>query len=186
MLPLPGPSPRCSPRWATRCRARIYLFAFGPPRCEQARGLPPLGKSGSAWRVPANQRNLFSIMRTSMKLRCFSSPAGRVAVLLVFGGSGVRTAAAATMAEPPPPAPMIVAGPGTARMRIEALDDHIIRLWFKPAGDFSRPPSLALAGAPVARVPLALREEAGAVTLSTAALTVCIDRATLGFEVRGR
>jgi len=81
---------------------------------------------------------------------------------------------------------MIVAGPGSSRVRVEAIDDHIVRIWLKPAGDFSRPQSLALAEAPVARVPLTIREEPGKVFLSTAALTVCIDRGTLGFEVVAR
>jgi alpha-glucosidase len=108
---------------------------------------------------------------------------------LAFAGSFVPIAAAdatATFTPPSPPVPMIVAGPGSSRVRVEAIDDHIVRIWYKPAGDFSRPRSLALAEAPVARVPLALREEPGKVLLSTAALTVRIDRGTLGFEVVSR
>ena len=81
---------------------------------------------------------------------------------------------------------MIVAGPGAAHMCVEAISDHVVRLWYKPAGDFSRVPSLALAEAPVARVPIALREETDAMLLSTAALTVRIDRATLDFAVETR
>jgi alpha-glucosidase len=124
-----------------------------------------------------------------MKLCFLPSPAGRVATLVAFGGLSVIAAAAdraPAIAEPPSPAPIIVAGPGTARVRIEALDEHVVRIWMKPVGDFSRPTSLALAEASAARIPLTLREEADAVTLSTAALTVRIDRATLGFEVRGK
>jgi len=79
----------------------------------------------------------------------------------------------------PPAAPMIVTGPGTERLRIEALDDHIVRIWFKPAGSFSRPLSLAMADAPVARVPLTVREEGGAAVLGTQALAVRVNRATL-------
>ena len=88
-----------------------------------------------------------------------------------------------TLALAAPPAPVVIAGSGTARLRIEALDDHIVRLWFKPAGEFSRPPSLAMAEAPVARIPLAVREEGSATALGTPALAIRVDRATLGFEV---
>ena len=123
-----------------------------------------------------------------MKLRSIPSQAVGIAVLLTLGGIESLAAAdtAAAPADPPPPAPMIVTGTGTARVRVEALDDHIVRIWFKPFGEFSRLPSLAMAEAPAARVPLALREEADAVLLSTAALTVRIDRATLGFQVAAR
>jgi alpha-glucosidase len=106
--------------------------------------------------------------------------------LLAATGLGTKTTAAdsgtpAPLA--PPAAPIVIAGPGTSRLRIEALDDHVVRIWLKPAGDFSRPPSLAMAGAPVARVPLTVREEGGATVLGTQALAVRIDRATLGFDV---
>jgi len=125
-----------------------------------------------------------------MTPRFLSPPSGLLALLAVFAGFCVRTAAAddATTSTPPPapPAPMIVAGPGSARVRVEALDDQILRIWFKPAGDFSRPQSLALAEAPLPRVPITIREEQDAVFLSTTALTVRIDRGTLGFEVVAR
>ena len=87
---------------------------------------------------------------------------------------------------PPPPAPVIIAGPGTARLRIEALDDGIVRLWYKAAGDFTRPPSLATAMAPTTRVPLALKDAGGTAEVSTGTLTVRVDRATLGFDVIDR
>jgi alpha-glucosidase len=121
-----------------------------------------------------------------MILRFLPSRAGRLAVLLFSGGLSAWAAAAdsgATPAETPPPAPVLVTGPGTARLRIEALDDQVVRLWFKPAGDFSRAPSLATAAAPTTRVPLVISKEAGAVIVSTQALTIRVDRATLGFDV---
>jgi len=37
--------------------------------------------------------------------------------------------------------------------RVEALDAHVVRIWFKPGGDFRRAPSLALQDAPAGRVP---------------------------------
>ena len=122
-----------------------------------------------------------------MILRFLPLQAGCLAVLLFSGGLTARVVAADAGAPPPdlspPPAPVIVAGPGTARLRIEALGDQIVRLWFKPAGDFSRKPSLATTAAPTTRVPLVISEEAGAVIVSTQALTIRIDRATLGFDV---
>jgi len=76
-----------------------------------------------------------------------------------------------------------VQSPGEGRLRVEALGDHIVRIWLKPAGEFTRKPSLALETAPAARRPLALEEDAGAVAVRTGALAVRIDRATLGFTV---
>ena len=69
------------------------------------------------------------------------------------------------------------------RLRVEALEAHIVRVWLKPAGEFIRAPSLALEAAPTVRRPLTVSEDAGAVVVRTSALAVQIDRATLGFTV---
>ena len=50
------------------------------------------------------------------------------------------------------PGSLAFAGPGP---RVEALDAGVVRIWFKPDGDFRRKPSLATQDAPSARVPLA-------------------------------
>jgi alpha-glucosidase len=50
------------------------------------------------------------------------------------------------------PAVFAAASPGP---RVEALNESVVRIWFKPGGDFSRKPSLAMEDAPAARVPLA-------------------------------
>jgi len=107
-------------------------------------------------------------------------------LLFVCAGIGVRAAAAAdatTSDLPPPPVPMIVAGSGSARVRVEALMIMSFASGSSLPRFFSRPQSLALAEAPVPRVPLTIRDEQGAVLLSTAALTVRIDRRTLEFDV---
>lgn len=127
-------------------------------------------------------------MRVTTRFGLSRLRTGGLALLFAFCVPSSHAAAANDPAAPLPPAavPMIVPGPGMTRLRVEALSNHVVRLWFKPDGDFSRRPSLALAEAPVARVPLARREEAGDVFLSTAAVTVRIDRATLGFDVVAR
>ena len=76
-----------------------------------------------------------------------------------------------------------VSGPAGARLRIEALDPHVVRLWLKPSGEFSRPRSLALEAAPGGRSPLTRADGAGSVSLGTGALTVSVDRATLAVTV---
>jgi alpha-glucosidase len=76
-----------------------------------------------------------------------------------------------------------VQAPGGARLRIEALDAHFVRVWLKPAGEFEREPSLALETAPVTRVPLTIADHTDTVAVNTGALTVQIDRQTLRFAV---
>ncbi len=61
-------------------------------------------------------------------------------------------------------------------MTVEAPEAHIVRVWLKPAGEFTRQPSLALESAPATRIPLTKTEAAGTVTVGTEALTVRIDR----------
>ena len=79
---------------------------------------------------------------------------------------------------------MTVQAPGGGRLRVEALDPHIVRVWLKPAGEFKREPSLAMGTAPATRISLTTAENGDTVTVGTGALTVRIDRRTLWFEVR--
>jgi len=76
-----------------------------------------------------------------------------------------------------------VQSPAGSRLRVEAPDAHIVRVWLKPAGEFTRQPSLALEAAPATRIPLTIAENDGTVTAGTGALMVRIDRQTLRFEV---
>jgi alpha-glucosidase len=76
-----------------------------------------------------------------------------------------------------------VAGAGGTHLRVEAIDPSIVRLWLKPAGEFTQARSLAMETAPPSRVPLAVSESADAVRLRTGALSISIDRHTLAFEI---
>jgi alpha-glucosidase len=76
-----------------------------------------------------------------------------------------------------------VAGPTGARLRVEALDPHVVRLWLKPSGDFARQRSLAIGAAPDTRSPLTRAEGDDEVSVGTGALTVTINRGTLAFGV---
>lgn len=77
-----------------------------------------------------------------------------------------------------------VSGPAGARIRVEALDAGIVRVWCKPAGEFAREVSLATETAPTTRVPLTVTSSATQVAAATAVLRVEVDRATLRFTVR--
>ncbi len=70
------------------------------------------------------------------------------------------------------------------RLRVEAPDPHILRLWFKAGGEFVREPSLALAAAPATRVDLTRADRRGTVEIGTGAMTVRVDERTLRFDVR--
>ncbi len=76
-----------------------------------------------------------------------------------------------------------VTGAGGAHLRVEALDPSLIRLWLKPAGEFTRASSLATDAAPVSRVPLAVSDSDAATVVRTEALVISIDRRTLAFAV---
>ncbi|MGA2443848.1 MAG: TIM-barrel domain-containing protein [Opitutaceae bacterium] len=76
-----------------------------------------------------------------------------------------------------------VQAPGRGRLRVEALDPHIVRVWLRPADEFEREPSLAMAAAPTTRIPLTPVDDGDNVMVRTGALTVRIDRRTLQFDV---
>ncbi len=76
-----------------------------------------------------------------------------------------------------------VQAPGGGGLRVEALDPHIVRIWLKSAGEFTRERSLALEAAPATRLPLTIVADAGSMVVTTGALAVRIDRSTLGFTV---
>jgi alpha-glucosidase len=77
-----------------------------------------------------------------------------------------------------------ISGPSGARLRIEALDPHLVRIWLKPSGEFTRATSLAMDAAPATHAPLAVGEKGGVITASTGALEVDVAGDTLGFSVR--
>lgn len=77
-----------------------------------------------------------------------------------------------------------VAGAGGARLRVEAIDPSIVRLWLKPAGEFTRAKSLAMETAPSSRVPLIVSGSGDATRIRTDALSLSMNRRTLAFEVR--
>ncbi len=76
-----------------------------------------------------------------------------------------------------------IKGASGARLRIESIEPHIMRVWLKPAGEFTRKPSLAMETAPEARAPLKRADSEGKVEVDTGALLIRVDRATLGFVV---
>jgi alpha-glucosidase len=124
---------------------------------------------------------MFSLL-LSMNRRGFlwiSTPAallaGAMAINLLAAADGDAPGAAVLQTT--------VQAPGGSRLRVEALDAHIVRVWLKPAGEFTRQPSLALEATPATRIPLTIAENDGTVAVGTGAMTVRIDRQTLRFEV---
>lgn len=107
--------------------------------------------------------------------RSFFQRTSRAAALLLLS-SAVAGAA-------PSAAPVVIAGPHAARLRVEAVDPHVVRLWYKAGGEFVRPVSDALQGMTPATAPLTLTDDGGRAVVSTGALTVRIDRTTLAFDV---
>jgi alpha-glucosidase (family GH31 glycosyl hydrolase) len=74
-------------------------------------------------------------------------------------------------------------GPGGSHLRVEAIEPHVLRIWMKPSGAFTRKPSMALETAPDTRSPLTRTDSKGAVSVDTGALRVTVNPATLGFGV---
>jgi alpha-glucosidase len=81
------------------------------------------------------------------------------------------------------PDPVTVQGPGASRLRIEALEPHIVRIWLKPGGDFTRPTSLAMETAPDRHSALTQSTGTNGVAVDSGALLVSVDPATLAFGV---
>jgi alpha-glucosidase len=106
----------------------------------------------------------------------------RLALVLAMALAAIPAAPGSPPA--PPPEQVTVQGASGARLRIEALDPHIVRIWVKPSGDFTRKPSLAMETAPEARSPLRKTVEAGRVTIDSGALSVAVESQTLDFAVR--
>ena len=76
-----------------------------------------------------------------------------------------------------------VAGAAGARVRVEAIDAHVLRIWMKPSGDFVRKPSLAMETAPESHSPLAQSEQGDSIQVDAGDLKVRINRTTLAFDV---
>jgi alpha-glucosidase len=79
-----------------------------------------------------------------------------------------------------------VNGPAGARLRVEAVEPHIVRIWLKPTGDFTRQPSLAMETAPNTRSDLGQSASGSSVTVDSGDLLVKVSQATLGFDVSSR
>ena len=79
-----------------------------------------------------------------------------------------------------------VNGPAGARLRVEAVEPHIVRIWLKPTGDFTHQPSLAMETAPNTRSDLGQSASGSSVTVDSGDLLVKVSQATLGFDVSSR
>jgi hypothetical protein len=77
-----------------------------------------------------------------------------------------------------------VSGAADSRLRVEAIDDSIARLWMKPSGEFERESSLATEMMPSSRISMSLVEGAGSQKISTSEMAIEVDAETLAFAVR--
>ena len=91
---------------------------------------------------------------------------------------------AAALAAQPPADQVTVQGGGGAKLRVEALDPHIVRMWMKPSGEFTRKPSLAMETAPEARGRLSKSIDRNVVTVDSGALSVAISVQSLDFVIQ--
>jgi alpha-glucosidase len=83
----------------------------------------------------------------------------------------------------PAPDQVTVDGPSGARLRVEAVEPHVVRIWVKPSGDFSRQPSLAMEVAPDTRTTVSQSERDGIVDVSSGPIDVRVSRGSLAFDV---
>ena len=109
--------------------------------------------------------------------RAIPGPRRVVLLLLIAMLSGPGFAAALSAGEAVRQATIpLSSGPS---FRVEAPEAHILRVWLKPSGEFTRQPSLAMEEAPSTLVPLTI--EGG--TVRTGAMQVRIDTKTGKFGV---
>ena len=100
-------------------------------------------------------------------------------LLLALASPQTRAPAAPAGAEQ-----VTVSGLAGPRIRIEALEPHVVRIWMKPSGEFARKASLAMETAPEARSPLTQSESADVVSVDSGAVTVAVSRRTMELSVR--
>ena len=107
--------------------------------------------------------------------------------LLVFAALAIAALAPPVTGAPDRASPeqVTVEGPAGARIRIEAREPHVLRIWMKASGAFTRQPSLAVEAAADTHSALTRSEKGDVVTVGTGALEVAVTRSTLAFDVRG-
>jgi alpha-glucosidase len=104
---------------------------------------------------------------------------------LCLAASAALAAASPAQAAPgAPPDQVTIEGPAGARIRVEAREAHVLRIWMRLSGEFARQPSLAMETAPDAHGVLRRSDNGDAVAISSGALEMTVNRATLAFGVR--
>ncbi|HEY5228051.1 MAG TPA: TIM-barrel domain-containing protein, partial [Opitutaceae bacterium] len=91
--------------------------------------------------------------------------------------------ALAAVASGAPSDEVTVGGPAGSRLRVEAVEPQIVRIWVKSSGDFSRQPSLAMETAPNTHSSLNQSTSGDIVTVDSGELQVKVNRASLAFDV---
>jgi len=81
------------------------------------------------------------------------------------------------------PAQVTIDGPGTEKMRIEALGPHVARVWVSRSGNFARATSAALETAPAERGPLSVLRDKKTVAVDIGSMTVRVNIRDLSFGV---
>jgi alpha-glucosidase len=107
--------------------------------------------------------------------RC-ALPSLSVALLALAATAGAQAADEVT-----------VGGARGVRLRVEALEPHLVRVWIKPNAQlFERQVSLAMENAPDARVDLRQSTQGDATVIDSGALTVTVQPGTLEFSVAAK
>jgi alpha-glucosidase len=77
------------------------------------------------------------------------------------------------------PVVIVSSGTGKLRLRLEAVSDDVVRVWYSTSDHFARRPSHALETMPKTRVPLRVADKPGQVWLRTERLLIEVDKKTL-------
>ena len=108
----------------------------------------------------------------------------RLALQLAAVSAASCALAQAASPRPPTADPVTVsAGPAGPRIRVEALEPHIVRIWMKPSGEFTRKPSLAMETAPEGRSPMTKSAGPDEVSIDSGELTVTVNTRSLDLRV---
>ncbi len=81
--------------------------------------------------------------------------------------------------------PIIVGatGPSKTWVRLEALSDDVVRVWYSASAELARKPSIAMEAAPKSRIPLREDDRDGKVFVRTAKLLLEINQENLAISV---
>jgi alpha-glucosidase len=104
-------------------------------------------------------------------------------LLLSWAVTATLAAATTVIAQNSSPVVITPAGSRQTSLRLEAINDDVVRAWYSAGGAFVRKPSLALETAPKTRVVLRTWSDARTTWVATKKLLIAVDRISLAISV---